>query len=290
MSGEGFGHPAASAFTDAECDAVRDWVGDGGSLLLIADHAPFGSAAESLARRFGVAMSKGVAGDPANSEGNETFLVFSQQNHLLGDHPITQGRDDSERLKNVQTFTGTSFKGPEGSVPILKLADTAIENEPGGGDRVPARGRSQGLALTFGRGRVVVMGEAAELSAQVVGLDDRFGMNVPGIDNRQLALNILHWLSGLLEPRGPRSRKPGDDHHGGKELASTARARKPCQFTPSLRIRARSVCGLIFNRAAAPAGPSIRPPQRARACSMCRAIATSRDATAVVGPGVAPGG
>ena len=137
MSGEGFGD-GGSAFTDAECDAVRDWVGDGGSLLLIADHAPFGSAAESLARRFGVAMSKGVAGDPANSEGNETFLVFSQQNHLLGDHPITQGRDDSERLKKVQTFTGTSLKGPEGSVPILKLADTAIENEPGGGDRVPA--------------------------------------------------------------------------------------------------------------------------------------------------------
>jgi hypothetical protein len=26
-----------------------------------------------------------------------------------------------------------------------------------------------------------------------------FGMNRPGIDNRQLALNIVHWLSGLLK-------------------------------------------------------------------------------------------
>jgi hypothetical protein len=25
---------------------------------------------------------------------------------------------------------------------------------------------------------------------------------VPGLDNRQMALNIMHWLSGLLEPRG----------------------------------------------------------------------------------------
>ena len=25
-------------------------------------------------------------------------------------------------------------------------------------------------------------------------------MNVPGLDNRQMALNIMHWLSGLLEP------------------------------------------------------------------------------------------
>jgi hypothetical protein len=28
-----------------------------------------------------------------------------------------------------------------------------------------------------------------------------FGMNRPGIDNRQLALNIMHWLSGLLQER-----------------------------------------------------------------------------------------
>ena len=35
------------AFTEHECDIVRDWVHDGGSLLLIADHAPFGNAAES---------------------------------------------------------------------------------------------------------------------------------------------------------------------------------------------------------------------------------------------------
>jgi hypothetical protein len=25
------------------------------------------------------------------------------------------------------------------------------------------------------------------------------GMNYPGIDNKQLALNIMHWLSGLLK-------------------------------------------------------------------------------------------
>jgi len=36
------------AFTEAECDEVRDWVRDGGSLLLIADHAPIGGANEIL--------------------------------------------------------------------------------------------------------------------------------------------------------------------------------------------------------------------------------------------------
>jgi hypothetical protein len=60
------------------------------------------------------------------------------------------------------------------------------------------------------QGRVVVLGEAAELSAQIVGLGgEKFGMNVPGLDNRQMALNIMHWLSGLLEPREGALEKAG---------------------------------------------------------------------------------
>ena len=47
------------ALTGRESDAVRDWVRDGGSLLLIADHTPFGSAVENLGLRFGVTMGKG---------------------------------------------------------------------------------------------------------------------------------------------------------------------------------------------------------------------------------------
>ncbi len=212
LGAERMGMPEASnpAFTDAECDAVRDWVQGGGSLLLITDHAPMGSAAQCLAKRFGVNLSTGAVGDPKNSEEGETFLVFSRQNHLLGDHPITRGRDDSERVNKVQTFTGTSLKGPEGSVPILKLADTAVDHSFGVDNKeVSAAGRAQGLAFPFGQGRVVVMGEAAELSAQVIGADMKFGMNRPGIDNRQMALNILHWLSGLLEPREAALKKAG---------------------------------------------------------------------------------
>jgi len=34
------------------------------------------------------------------------------------------------------------------------------------------------------------------LTAQLAEDGRRFGMNVPDVDNRQLALNIAHWLSG----------------------------------------------------------------------------------------------
>ncbi len=66
----------------------------------------------------------------------------------------------------------------------------------------PAAGRAQGLALSYGQGRVVCLGEAAMLTAQVGGIEGnvvRTGMGVPGTDNRQLVLNILHWLSGVLD-------------------------------------------------------------------------------------------
>ena len=62
-------------------------------------------------------------------------------------------------------------------------------------------GRSQGIALKPGKGRVIVLGEAAMLSAQLITGPNamKFAMNRPGNDNRQLALNIVHWLSGLLK-------------------------------------------------------------------------------------------
>jgi hypothetical protein len=202
------GSAAASnpAFTDEECDVVRDWVRQGGNLLLIADHAPMGAANEKLGLRFGVEMSKGYTADPANHDeetGSQSFIKYSIDNKLLGDHPITRGRDAGERISKVIAFTGQSMKGPEASVALMKLADTAVDITPArqGSEakQVSAAGRAQGIALKFGKGRVVVLGEAGMLSAQLAGPSKmKFGMNRPGIDNRQLALNIMHWLSGLL--------------------------------------------------------------------------------------------
>jgi hypothetical protein len=116
---------------------------------------------------------------------------------LLLDHPITVGRSPSERLNRIVTFTGQSLTGPPGSVPFLKLADNAYDWESRK-IRYPARGHAQGIAFQFGKGRVVVVGEAAVLTAQIDPLGFKFGMNRPGSDDKQLALNIMHWLSDLL--------------------------------------------------------------------------------------------
>ena len=193
-----------SAFTEAECQAVQDWVKSGGALLLIADHAPFGGAAAALGQKFGIDMSKGFTYDPANSvENSPSILIFTRENKLLPTHPIFEGRDENERVNRVQSFTGQSLKGPDESVALLKLSDTAKDTPNRDADAsVSAAGRAQAIALKFGKGRVVVQGEAAMLSAQVAGANkQKMGMNVPGSDNRQYALNLMHWLSGLLKEK-----------------------------------------------------------------------------------------
>lgn len=203
MADSSAGNPA---FTDQESDAVRDWVKGGGALLLIADHAPMGAANQILGQRFRVDMSKMFTIDVQNFDNesqNQGFIVYTRESGRLVDHPVTRGRNQSERVNKIIAFTGQSLKGPPAGVPFMKLADTA-QDTPGGPNAklVSAAGRAQGIALKFGKGRVIFLGEAGMLSAQVIGPQRLpFGMNRPGIDNRKLALNIMHWLSSLLKER-----------------------------------------------------------------------------------------
>lgn len=193
-----------SAFTEEECQAVQEWVKGGGALLLIADHAPAGGAAATLASRFGVDMSKGFTYDPANAlPGTTSILIFSRENKLLARHPITEGRDESETINSVVSFTGQSLKGPANSAAILKLSDTATDKASRNAETsVSAAGRAQAVALKFGKGRVVVQAEAAMLSAQITGANkEKMGMNSLGNDNKQYALNVMHWLTGLLKEK-----------------------------------------------------------------------------------------
>jgi hypothetical protein len=106
------------AFTDHECDVLAAWVSAGVSLLLIADHAPFGNAADGLARRFGVSMGKGWVFDREPTGGITTQLDFSR-------HPIISGRNHSENVQTVRAFTGQSLTVPTGATILMTLRSTA---------------------------------------------------------------------------------------------------------------------------------------------------------------------
>lgn len=211
------------AFTGAECDAVAGWVRAGGSLLLISDHTPMGEANAALSARLGVTMGKGfvTTTEAGERSGGPAQLVFSRVNKLLGDHAITRGRNERERIETVTSFTGQSLSVPQGGVAVLVLGSGALEVPTRtdlqalnagrvGGPPTPAvqsashavrvAGRAQGVAFELGKGRVVVLGEAAMMSAQISGAngEGRMGMNVPGNQDKQFALNVLHWLTRLI--------------------------------------------------------------------------------------------
>jgi hypothetical protein len=190
------GHEGQAAFTVGEDAVVSAWVERGGALLLIADHSPFGSAAKDLAARFGVTMYLAFARDDAKHAGwDNERLVFSRGNGLLADHPITDGHSPLEWVDKVVTFTGQSLSVPAGAEPILRM-DADSYDWQSRSIRHSARGHAQCVALTPGKGRAVILGEAAVLSAQVDPLGNKIGMNRADNDDRQFALNLVRWLAG----------------------------------------------------------------------------------------------
>lgn len=213
--------PTPSAFTDAEIAAVRRWVEQGGKLLLIADHMPLAGAALKLAAAFGAEFTDGFA-YPATPSGAADSTIArirgaptlfkregARADGVLRDHPITRGRDASERIAQVRSFTGQGFRlTGEGAEPLMVLAADFVSLEPryawnfDSTTKVrPIGGWLQGATKRVGRGRAAFFGEAAMFSAQVAGPNrNPMGMNAPMAEqNPQFVLNTLHWLAGLLD-------------------------------------------------------------------------------------------
>lgn len=197
--------PTPSAFDSAEIAAVRDWVKDGGSLWLIADHMPFPGAAGTLAAEFGILMANGFALEARTESGR---MRFTRVDNSLADHPITSGRNPGERIDSVIAFTGQAFRLDGAGAQLMMLGRDVVLLMPEVAwqfskltPSLSASGMLQGAAILFGKGRVAVFGEAAMFSAQVSGPNRMpAGMNDPSApQNAQFALNVLHWLSGLLK-------------------------------------------------------------------------------------------
>ena len=196
---ENWHKPVLSAFTPEEIETVRKWTEDGGSLFLIADHMPMGGAAAEMAAAFGFGFTDGFALDTARSGP----ALFCRAAGTLADNTLTNGRNNTEKADSIYSFTGQAFTIPDDASPVLTcgdnhlllLTDTAwVFNE-----RTvfkPIEGWSQLAYREYGKGRVVMSGEAAMFTAQLAGPQQvRAGMNSPfARHNYRLLLNIIHWL------------------------------------------------------------------------------------------------
>jgi hypothetical protein len=198
--------PTPPAFEPEEVTALAQWVQDGGSLLLIADHMPFPGSVANIADAFGVSFLNGYAIKSVDQGG---ALIFTRAGGLA-DHPITRGRNAAENIASLKTFTGQAFRANVPVEPLLRMPEDWVVLFPQEAGKFTSetpsqstRGLLQGAVLRHGQGRVAVFGEAAMFTAQTQVLGDqvvmRMGINDPeATRNAQFVLNVLHWLSGLL--------------------------------------------------------------------------------------------
>jgi hypothetical protein len=194
-----------ATFTEAEIDALHDWVERGGALLVFSEHAPFDQAINPLLQRFGISSSVGTVIDEERYDktlGLPGCIVFSRDNGFLnGKHPITNGRNEREAIDSVVTFGGSSLTG-EGYVNLFRLSPTAENREHPTGVGPVGMGNSQALAGRLGDGRIVAFGDSNGFTAMDYEMEDgssrSIGMNTENHQWKQFVLNVLHWLSGEL--------------------------------------------------------------------------------------------
>lgn len=189
---------SGSAFTESEITAVRQWVADGGSLLLVTDHMPVAGQAAELAAAFDVTFHNGFAMPEDWSQWRKMLpMFFRRADATLADHVITRGRSDAERIESVATFTGQAFEGPDDLQPLLVFGPGATLLMP---DRPwqftpqtpsrPIEGWLQAGVMPVGRGRVAIFGEAGMFT---------LSSEPETAQNRQFILNVFAWLSGSIE-------------------------------------------------------------------------------------------
>lgn len=205
--------PTPSAFTTTEIDVLDQWVRDGGSLLIVADHMPVAGAAEDLLSRFGVKTSNGFTVNAKVLDGHEpsdvmeaAYLRFRRDDGSIISHVINDGGLRTQRINLLTTHVGSAFRLPEEGEPLLKLGSDTISLVPEvswefdeATPRIDVTGWLQAGVVRIGRGRVAVLGDSQLLDVpwpeSASGEPEAYGS---AEDNTQFTLNLINWLSGRL--------------------------------------------------------------------------------------------
>ena len=159
-------------------------------------------ASVDLAASFGFTFYNGFALDTTKQGGDKFFRVTG----TLKANAITNGRYKTEKIDSVTSFTGQAFEIPEQAKPITVLNSKFTMLMPEVAwefDKKTKIFNCEGLVqlafMKYGKGRIVVSGEAAMFTSQQAG-DRRVGMGSDAApQNEQLLLNIIHWLDGIIE-------------------------------------------------------------------------------------------
>ena len=198
-------YPHPSAFSKDEIRETMEWVRDGGRLLLVADHAPIAGAARDLGAVLGIVMIDAYA------DGGPGLDHFRVVDGTLLPHPILRGRDATEQVDDVLTFTGQAVQITQGWEPLLvfgpeakariSLPQSFREGPRAEWPEFSVAGWVHAAVREWDDGRIVFLGEAATCSAQVSGPErNPMGMNHPQApQDARFCLNVVRWLTGVLD-------------------------------------------------------------------------------------------
>jgi len=207
--------PFPSAFSADEISTLHTWVASGGGLGLIFDHMPVSNAINELATAFGITVSNGFAFDEAMlrwegdslSIGEAGSFVFRRTDHTLAGHSITDGRSIVERVDSVALGGGAAFRLPPEGLPLLTLGESFVSLRPEipwhfqeDTPRHPIGAWLQGGTLRVGGGRLAVFSDLGILAThdEVAAQDPPW--NGWQLQNPQLFLNTIRWLSAEIDP------------------------------------------------------------------------------------------
>ena len=186
-------NPCPSAFTGQEIKDLKKWVKNGGRLLLIADHMPFGGAAQELGKAFGFEYANAFTMKNGNSWPPD---LFEKSNGTLEEHEITKN------IPSLAAFTGSAFKAPKDATILSRfptshhvlLPEVAWKFNK----RTPTESSADyvhGAIKQVGKGRVAVFSEAAMFTAQIANNGNKMGFNADAAKyNQQFIIQLMRWL------------------------------------------------------------------------------------------------
>ncbi|GAA4582622.1 DUF6421 family protein [Planotetraspora phitsanulokensis] len=164
-------------FTDAELDAVEDYVAAGGGLVVLAEceQDKYGNNLADLLGRFGVGIEHTTVQDPSGSHNKVATWVLGVRGAGAADGPGLR-QDLLAGVRQACFYRAGTLVAPEGAEVLFETSGTAD----------PA-GRPLALAVRHGRGRVVALADS-----------DLFGDDSIGdFDHAQLWTDLVTWAARI---------------------------------------------------------------------------------------------
>ncbi len=177
-------------YSTQEISTIYNWTSDGNSLLLISDWGSFfGNSSNTIANTFGYTMALDAISDTDENEGNAFWIVFNESN--IKSHEITTG------ISGIEVYAADGIiSDPLGAMDLI-ATDIDDTNEWFGGgfaNNVPIA--SARTNWNDKNSKFVLVTDTNLWSNQDTDGDGI--LNINELNNSQLALNIVNWLSPIV--------------------------------------------------------------------------------------------